>query len=57
MSIECIKIHVCEREYVWNCAACNSKSGKYLASIIYKIICDEIIDVKVTNFIEKKYNL
>ena len=36
-----------------NRATCNSGNEKYLASIIGKIICDEIIDVKETNFNEK----
>ena len=47
---ECKKVHVCEKEYVWNPAICNCENGKYLASIMDKTICDEIIDVKETNF-------
>ena len=47
------KIHICEKDYVWNPVACNCENGKYLASIMDKIICDEIIDVKETNFNEK----
>ena len=33
----------------------NMEIGKYLASIMNKIIFDEIVDVKETNFNEKKY--
>ena len=33
------------------------ENRKYLASIKDNIICDEIIDVKETNFNEKKYSL
>ena len=51
------KNQVCEKDYVWNPATCNCEKGKCLASIMDKIICDEIIDVKETNFNEKKYNL
>ena len=36
-----------------NRATCNCGIDKYLGSIIDKIICDEIIDVKETNFNEK----
>ena len=43
-----------KKDYVWNPATCNYENGKYLASIIDKLICDEIIDVKKkTNFNEK----
>ena len=41
---ECKKIHVCEKDYAWNPATCNCENGKYLASIMSKIICDEIIE-------------
>ena len=51
---DCKKIHECEKDYVWNPAACNCENGKYLASIMDKTICDEFIDVKETNFNEKK---
>ena len=47
------KIHVCEKDYVWNAATCSCENGKCLASTNDKIICDEIIDVKETNFNEK----
>ena len=47
------KIHVCKKDYVWNPATCNCENGKYLASIMDKIICDEIINPKKTNFNEK----
>ena len=30
---ECKKRHVCEKDYVWNPAACNCENGKYLANI------------------------
>ena len=52
---ECKKHHVCEKDYVWNPSACNCENRKYLASIIDNsvIICDEIIDIKETNFKEK----
>ena len=43
---ECKKRHMCEKDYLWNPAPCNCENGKYLASIMDKIICDEIIDVK-----------
>ena len=51
------KRHVCEKDYVWNPATCNSGNGKYLASIMDDsvITCDEIIEETVpTNFNEKK---
>ena len=53
---ECKKIHVFEKDYGWNAATCNCENVKYIASIIYDstIIFDEIIDVKETNFNEKK---
>ena len=41
------------KKIVWNPATCNCENRKYLASIMDKIICDEIIDVKETNFNEK----
>ena len=36
-----------------NPAGCNCENGKYLASVMDKVICNEIIDVKETNFNEK----
>ena len=55
---ECKKRHVCEKDYVWNPAACNCENGKYLASIMEDsaIVCDEIIESykEKTNFNEKK---
>ena len=44
------------KNYVWNLSTCNCENGKYLASIMddSAIICDEIIDVKETNFNKKK---
>ena len=43
---ECKKHHICEKGYVWNPTTSNCENRKYLASIMDKIICDEIIDVK-----------
>ena len=43
------KSQICERDCIWNTAACNCKNGKYLASIIdddSMITCDEIIEEK-----------
>ena len=60
---DCIKIHVCEKDYAWNPATCNCESGKYLASITNysTIISDEVIKsynekIKTipSNFNEKK---
>ena len=53
---ECKKHHICD---VWNPSTGSCENGKYLASIMddSMIICDEIIDVKETNFNEKKSNL
>ena len=50
---ECKKIHKCEKDYVWNPTLCNWKNGKHLASSMNKIISDEIINIKETNFNEK----
>ena len=49
---ECKK-HICD---VWNPSTGSCENGKYLAIIMddSTIICDEIIDVKETNFNEKK---
>ena len=33
------------------------ENGKYLASIMDKVICDDVIGVTETNFTKKKYNL
>ena len=44
------KIHACEKDCFWNPATCNCGNGKYLGSIMDKIICDETTDVKETNF-------
>ena len=52
-SCECKKIHVCEKDYVWNPALCNCENGKYLASLMDKIICDESIDIKDKSFNNK----
>ena len=54
---ECKKLHVCEKDYVWNPAICNYENGKYLKSIMddSAIMCDEIIELydEETNFGEK----
>ena len=44
---ECKKIHVCEKDYVWNPSKCICENEKYLASIMddSKIICDEVINL------------
>ena len=49
------KRHICEKDYVWNPATCNYENGKDLTSIKNDstIICDEIINVRETNFNEK----
>ena len=43
---ECKKLHVCEKNYVWNPATCNCQNGKYLASTMddSAITCDGIIE-------------
>ena len=45
MSTECKKIHICEKDYLWNPAACNYENGKYLASSMddSAFMCDEVI--------------
>ena len=42
---DCKKRCVCEKNYVWNRAACSCESGKYLASIMddSAILCDEVL--------------
>ena len=47
---------MCEEDYVWNPAICNCENGQYLASIMDKIICDEIIEPQdeKANFNENK---
>ena len=52
---ECKKHSVGEKGYIWHLSTCNCKNGQYLATSIDNsaIICDEIIDVKETNFNEK----
>ena len=42
-----------EKGYVWNLAACSCENGKYLATIMDKIIYDEIIYVKEMNLNKK----
>ena len=48
-------VSLCEKDYVWNPATCNYENGKELTSIKNDsaIICDEIVNVKETNFNEK----
>ena len=43
---ECIKHHVCEKDYIWNPSTCNCENGKYLASIMddSAIMCDDVIE-------------
>ena len=43
---KCKKCHVCEKDYIWNPAACSCENGKYLASIMddSAIMCDEVIE-------------
>ena len=60
---QCKKIHVCEKDYVWNPDRYNCRNGKCLASIMddSAIIYDEVIksydeEIKTipTNFNQKK---
>ena len=59
---ECKKIHVCDKDYVWNPDIFNCGNGKYLASIMDDsvITCDGVINsydeetkTPPTNFNEK----
>ena len=52
---ECIKHHICEKDYIWNPATGNCKNVKYLASIINDsvITFDEIIDAEATPYDEE----
>ena len=43
------KNNVCEKDFVWNPSKRICENGTYLATIMDKIICDQIIDVKETN--------
>ena len=45
---KCKEHHICEKEYAHNPSICEN-----ISDIMDKIICDEIIDVKETNFYEK----
>ena len=51
-----VKNIVYVKKIVSNPSACRCENGKYLASIMDEsgIICDEITEVKETNFNEKK---
>ena len=49
----CKKHSPCEKDYVWNPATCNCENGKYLASIMDGIICDEMLDVEEINVNKK----
>ena len=53
---DCKKHHICEKEYVCNPSTCICENGKYLASIMDKIIYDEIIESynEKRNFNKKK---
>ena len=37
---DCKKIHLFEKDYVWNPATCNCENGKYLASIMNEWLSD-----------------
>ena len=50
---DCKKIHVCEKDYSGYPTTFTCENGIYLASIMNKIICDEVIDVKETSFDKK----
>ena len=55
---DCEKLHVCDKDYVWNPATCSYEDRKYLASIMDNsaITCDEIMEetrTVPTNFNEK----
>ena len=63
---ECIKRHICEKDYVCNTATCNYENGKYLASVLddSAIISDKITEsykeetkAVPTNFYEKKQSI
>ena len=43
---ECIKRHICEKDYVYNTATCNYENGKYLASVLddSAVLSDEITE-------------
>ena len=47
------KIMYVKKNYVWNPATCNCENGKYLASVMDKVIFNEIIAGKETSFNEK----
>ena len=40
------------KRYVWNRPTCRCENGKYLAIFMDKIISNEFVDVKETNFHE-----
>ena len=44
------KLHISEKDYIWNPAVCSCKNGKYLASIIGNsvITCNETTDARET---------
>ena len=50
---QCKTLDMFEKGYVWNLAACSCENGKYLATIMDKIIYDEIIYVKEMNLNKK----
>ena len=45
---ECKKLHVCEKDYIWNPSTCTCENGKYLATVMddSAITCDKVIDTK-----------
>ena len=52
--------HVCEKDYIWNPAACSCENRKHLAIIVddSAIVCGEIIDkhVEETKTISKNFS-
>ena len=48
----CKKHHICEKDYIWNIAACSCKNGKYLVSIltIQWLVIEEETKTVATNF-------
>ena len=63
---ECKKIHICDKDYIWNPATCSCENDKHLASIIDDsvITCDEVTEgtklfqwilMKKIKFVNKKF--
>ena len=62
VNVSVTKIHICDKEYVWNPSTCICENEKYLESIMgdSAILCDDVInpydeEIKAipTNFDEK----